>query len=137
MSEDSIAVVKRAYGLAGGGREAARSPRALIEDLFDPHVVIEENAAFPDADSYRGYEGLARWWSSFFEVYDEVQIEPRDFLVAGDCVVVEVSQRLRSKAGVLLEPDMTHVWRLRGGRIVHVTGYHDRAEALRAVGLAP
>jgi ketosteroid isomerase-like protein len=101
--------------------------------VFDPDVVIEENAAFPDRATYRGYEGLAKWWSGFFEVYDDVTIEPHQFTPVGDRVLVDVHHRLRSKMGVELEQDMAHVFTVRGGRVVHVTGYNDRSEALAAV----
>jgi uncharacterized protein len=97
--------------------------------------VIEENSAFPDRATYRGHEGPARWWRSFYEVYDDLRIEPREFILVGDRVLVHAHHWLRSKMGIALERDITHVWRLRDGRAVHVTGYMDRAEALEAVGV--
>lgn len=63
------------------------------------------------------------------EVYDDVGMEPREFTPIGDSVVVAVHHTLRSKAGVELDLDMHHVWTLRDGRVVYVTGYRDRAKA--------
>jgi ketosteroid isomerase-like protein len=140
MSQENVNVVRRIYGVAlddwarrtGGGGDSG--PPA--SDLWDPELVIEENTAFPDATTYHGYEGLARWWRAFFDLYDELRLDPQEFIPVDDRVVVRVHHWLRSKAGVGLEREITHVWTLREGRVVHVTGYHDRAQALEAVGLS-
>jgi ketosteroid isomerase-like protein len=131
MSQENVERVRRIYDMA--------SRRAWTEDkireYFDPGVVIEENAAFPGAVSYRGYEGLGRWWAGHLEIYDEIRMEPRELIDAGDRVVARVHHWLVSKAGVELEHDIAHVWHLRDGRVVHATGYNERSEALEAVGL--
>lgn len=36
-------------------------PTDAMTELLSPDVVVQENAEFPDTDSYRGYEGLLRW----------------------------------------------------------------------------
>jgi ketosteroid isomerase-like protein len=104
-------------------------------ELWDPELVIEEMPEFPDTGTYHGYEGLVQWWSAWFEVYDEVRLEPREFIPAGDRVVAVVDHLLTSKAGVDLVYHGMHVWTVRDGRVVHVAGYRDRADALAAVGL--
>ena len=98
-------------------------------------MVIEEIAEFPDADVYRGFEGLAQWWNAFFEIYDDVRLEARDPVASEDKVVVQLHLRLRSHEGVELEEETTNVWTLKAGRAVHVKGFSDRDEALRAAGL--
>jgi ketosteroid isomerase-like protein len=132
--------VRRIYRLAANNWASGKAGRrewtgTPIEELWDPEVVIEENAEFPDAATYRGYGGLARWWERFFDVFDELRMVPQEFIAVHDQVVVPVRHRFRSKAGAELEQDITHVWGLRNGRVVHVTGYHDRSQALEAVGL--
>ena len=135
MSERNVATLKRIYDLipSNWAREGAPDDWSGLTELWDPEVVVEENAAFPDKDSYRGYEGLLRWWTAFFEIYEEIRIEPREFLPAGDRVLVHAHHWLHSKMGVVLEQDVNHLWTLRDGRVVHVTGYMDRTEALEAL----
>jgi ketosteroid isomerase-like protein len=140
MPRSEVETVRRIYELARDAWDQGRkgAPGRLVEltrELWDPDLVIEEMSTFPDTDTYRGYEGLARWWTAFFDVYDVVRLEPQEFIPHGDRVVVQVRLVLRSKMGVELEQDGTHVWTLRNGRAVHVTGYGDRAEALRAAGI--
>jgi ketosteroid isomerase-like protein len=140
VPEQNVEIVERGYALAtenwirgrAGERELAGNP---IWDLFDPEVVLEENALFPDADTYRGYDGVARWWNGFFEIYDEVRMEPRQLISAGDRVLALVHMLLHSRMGVELEQDVAHVWTLRDGKVVHLTGYSEVHEGFEAVDL--
>jgi ketosteroid isomerase-like protein len=140
MPQENVETVRRIYALVGRNWASGKAGRgdwegSRIAELWDPDVVIEENAAFPDRAVYRGYEGLARWWTGFFEVFDDLRLEPQEFVPAGDRVVVPVRHWFRSKAGAELTQEITHVWQLRDARVIHVTGYNDNAEALEAVGL--
>ena len=137
----NVAIVRRVYELAGANWEArdsdaqAAAAREVL-DLFDPDVVLEEQATFPDARAYRGHAGVLEWWTAFYEVYDEIRLEPQRLTPVDDRVLVEIRMWLKSKAGVGLWLDTTHLFRLRDGKVVHVTGYKERADALAAAGLA-
>jgi ketosteroid isomerase-like protein len=141
MSQENVETVRQIYALT---EDAWARRKAGVTDwtgspmwtLWDPDVVIEENAAFPDAAVYHGYDGLLRWWTKFFEVFDELRMEPQEFIPVGDQVVVQVHHWFRAKIGVELEQDITHVWTLRNGRVVHAVGYHERSDALDAAGLS-
>lgn len=51
---------------------------------------------------YRGVEGMRRWWESFYEVMDEVRVEPTAYHDAGEgMVVVETTLRARGQASGL------------------------------------
>ena len=135
MARPNVETVKLAYELAAqdwasGGEEVR--PRRLAE-VFDPGVVVQERTDFPDRDTYRGYEALGRWWAAFFEIYDEVRLDPQEFFVEDDRVVVRVRLFLRSKGGVALDEEAAHVFTVRDERIVHVSGYTDVAQALAIV----
>jgi ketosteroid isomerase-like protein len=138
MSRLEVDVVRRVYEFARdqwvSGPGGDERTVALTQELWDPDVVIEENSAFPDADTYRGYAGLAQWWNAFFEIYEEVRLEPQEFIPRGDRVLVMVRQVLRSKMGVTLAHDVAHLWTIRNGRVVHVTGYSDPADGRSAIG---
>ncbi len=41
-----------------------------------------------EPQTYRGTDGLRRWWESFYEVMDEVRVEPTEFHDAGEGRVV-------------------------------------------------
>src|ERR1700730_19056224 len=105
-------------------------------ELFDPDVVLVEIAEFPDAATYRGLEQMRRWLQGWLDVFDKISIEPQEFVPVGDHVLVSTHQRFRSKVGIEVEQDITQVLRFRDGRVIHATGYRDKSNALKAVGLA-
>ena len=126
MSRENVEVVKRIYALAP----------APVEELWDPDVVVEERADFPDSATYHGYEGLRQWWAGMLDVYERITLTPRRFFASGDRVVAEVDHHLESKTGVPIDYHGAHVWTFRDGRVVHVTGYSVLTEALARAGLS-
>ena len=106
---------------------------STVAQVYHPEILIEERTDFPDSDTYQGYAGLARWWNAFRDVYEEVRLEPQEFIPHGDRVVVRVRHVLRSKGGVALEQEVAHVFQVRDDRVVHMTGYGDVEQALQMV----
>ena len=132
MSGSEVEAVKRVYALAAEAWRSDVGADALAR-VYDPDVVVEERADFPDSDTYRGYEGLTRWWLAFRDIYEEVRLEPQEFVARGDRVLVRVRLVLRSKVGVTIEQEAAHVFTVRNDRVTHMTGYTDFGEALRIV----
>ena len=126
MPRGNIEVVKRIYALG----------TPAVDELWHPDVVVEERADFPDSATYHGYEGLRQWWAGMLDVYERMTLTPRRFFASGDRVVAEVDHHLESKTGVPLDYRGAHVWTLRDGRVVHVTGYSALADALARAGLS-
>jgi ketosteroid isomerase-like protein len=139
-SQQKIDVVQRAYdlledafelGRAGRWDEANRLPGW---DLLDPDVVLEEVAEIPDSDTYRGIEGIRSWIRAGTETFEDVRWERREFAVRGPHVLVDVRGHfLGAGSGVETELEVTHVFTFRGGRMIRVAGYLDRAKAFEAV----
>ena len=139
MSRENVEVVRRAYGFLQSASSAMQTdlppdPEAFAA-LFDPEFELVEVAEYPDADTYRGFDGFRRWLQAFVDIYDVGEVIPQSLDPVGtDTVIVRTHQRFRSKLGVALEQDVTHVWRLRDHRVTYVTGYREHANALQAVG---
>jgi ketosteroid isomerase-like protein len=140
MSQENVEIARRNYELfretwkrVKAGEQLAASP---IWELWDPDAVVVEIADFPDANTYRGHQGITRWWMGWFENFEDALIEPQDFVPFGDHVVVQTHQWFLSKMGIEVEQDITHVLTIRDGKLVYATGYRDRAKALEAVGLS-
>ena len=133
MARAEVEAVRRVYDLAAAAWRNDADAAALAR-VYHPDVVIEERPDFPDSDTYRGYAGLTRWWTAFRDIYEDVRLDPQEFIPHGDRVVVRVRQALRSKGGVTLEQEVAHVFTVRDDRIVHMTGYGDFEQALRIVG---
>jgi ketosteroid isomerase-like protein len=105
-------------------------------DLLDPHVVFVLRPEFPDAGSYLGIDGVARYMRDFLEPWVLITIEAEEFVDAGDNVIVAVRQRgVGRGSGAATEFRYFHVWSFRGGNVIRLESIRERAEALEAAGV--
>ena len=87
-----------------------------------------------EPDTYRGPDGLRRWFSSFDDVMDEIRWDARGFREVGDRVVVEFTLRARGKTtGLDFGQEAVMVWALRDGLAVRLDLYPTLEQALSAL----
>lgn len=106
---------------------------AVIDHLtpdFEVSVPAELSA---EPDTYRGADGIRRYFDSFYEVMDRVRLEPVEMVEVGDAVVVpfEVYTRGRS-SGIETSLGAVAVWRFRDGLVARMELFTDRDAALEA-----
>jgi uncharacterized protein len=90
----------------------------------------------PEPDTYRGHDGIRRYFQSFQDVMDEIRFQPERFWDVGPSVVVTV--RLTAKGrqtAIPVEQRIAQVWTFRDGKAARVRTYPSLSEALEAVGL--
>jgi ketosteroid isomerase-like protein len=109
---------------------------AAVES-FDPEI----DWVRPDSqssDSCRGPDEIKRFWEGLDETFEELRLDPQEFVDAGD----RVATRLRfygrgRRSGVEIEEVMYHqVATFRTGRLVRMEYFAEWSEALDAVGLS-
>jgi ketosteroid isomerase-like protein len=131
MSRENVETLRRGLeAFRRGGLEA-------LLDFVDPEF---ETTTPPELSvepsTYRGHEGLRRYFGSFYEVMEEVRFEPEELIDAGDRVVMPVRLVARARGtGIEAEQRLVMVWTLREGKAVRVDSYATKPEALAAVGL--
>jgi ketosteroid isomerase-like protein len=87
-----------------------------------------------EPDTYRGHEGIRRWYSSFEEVMDEIRWDARNFQEVGERVVVEFTLHARGKTtGLDFGQDAVMVWELRDGLAIRVSLYPTLDQARAAI----
>jgi uncharacterized protein len=128
MSQENVDAVK-------AGFDALR--RGDVEDLLERiHPEFEFTtppALSVEPDTYRGEEGVRRYFDSFYEVMDEVQFVPDEFIEAGERVVVPVTLRARGKeTGLEVEQRIFQVWSVRDGLASRVEVFATLEEAMDA-----
>ena len=130
VCQSNVEVVQRLFDLfAEGGIEPALA-------VIDPAVVVEippDMSAEPD--TYRGHEGVRRYFGGFEGMIDEVRYEALELTPVRDVVLahVRISGRGASSGlDVALEPYVVH--ELSGGRIVRIRPYPDLESARAALG---
>jgi ketosteroid isomerase-like protein len=143
VSEENVEIVRQIYDLYGHVVELVHGERwdewdSLPEwEFYDPDVVLEELAEFPDGATYRGIEGVKRWFRTGIEVFRDVKWEPREITVQGPHVLVDAHGRFwGAGSGVEIEQNVMTLFTFREGRIVHIRGFLERAKALEAAGLS-
>jgi len=82
-----------------------------------------------------GPDQAKRFVEEFRENWDCTQIEPDEFIEAGEHVVVPVTLHNWGRAGIEVRARPSFVFTLRDGAIVRVSMYQERQDALEAVGL--
>ena len=93
----------------------------------------------PEPDTYRGHEGIRRYFAGFDGVMDEVRWEADELMEApGDRVVAGIRLLTRSVAtGLELELPVWQLCTVRDGKVLRIEGFAKREDALRAAGIEP
>jgi ketosteroid isomerase-like protein len=129
MSQENVELVRSLY--AGWLRGE------IGIDKLDPEISMVESATLPGAASAHGVEAVERYIQSFAKHWEQISFEPLEYIDAGERVVVVARLVGRGKkSGVEVTRTWAYVWTLRGQKALSMVGYADRAEALKAVGLA-
>jgi ketosteroid isomerase-like protein len=132
MSQENVEIVRRATE-AYNRRDFAESIRWV-----DPEVEWDmSRIEVPEAEVYRGYDGLRTFSQRWDESWESVTVAPEEFIDAGNKVISVVHQVGRGKAsGVEVDQRFAQLWTLRDGKIIRMEMYRDREAALEAAGLS-
>jgi ketosteroid isomerase-like protein len=87
-------------------------------------------------DSYRGFDGVRRFWGEFLSTWDEYRVEPLKFYDAGDQVAVVV-HIVGLTHGLEVDQTRSSLLTIRNGRVVRVQAFADPEGAREAAGLPP
>jgi ketosteroid isomerase-like protein len=129
MSPENVEIIRSIYDDWLRGEWAT--------DKFDPEIAMVESEIIPGATSVQGIDAVRRYMESFSHYWEQIRVEPQEYIDAGDQVIVVAHLVGRGKSsGVDVEREWSYVWTLRGGRAQRMEAYADRAQALNAVGLA-
>jgi uncharacterized protein len=130
MSQENVDTVRRsieAYGRKGLDGTLRH---------YDPEVEWEATEGFIEAGTYRGHEGIRRYFGTMEEEFEDVRIEPEELIDAGEQVISAVRISGRGKeSGAPVALTLISVGSLRDGLIYRVRNYPDMATALEAAGL--
>ena len=122
MSQKNVEIVRRAWEFEGEAL-ANYDPDFVWNRVDELPVYGLDAAVRSDQDWKAGGEGLEE--------------TAEEFIDAGDTVVVRYDYRGRGPAsGIEVEASFYELYTLRGGKIVRVDEFAERAEALEAAGLS-
>jgi ketosteroid isomerase-like protein len=88
-----------------------------------------------DAEVYYGHEQVRSFWESWADSWDDIRIEPEEFIDLGDRVLALVRFRASGRNQIEIDQQVAQLFTLRGDLVLSFQSYWDRAEALEATGL--
>jgi ketosteroid isomerase-like protein len=113
MSAADVELTKSIFSrLAEGGVDA-------VADSFHPDFEFTTPPALAsEPDTYRGIEGVRRWFDTFYEAMDRVVLDPTEIVDAGDGKVVVAFQILTRgrTTGLELSQDAAMLIRIADNR---------------------
>jgi ketosteroid isomerase-like protein len=128
VASENVQLVRR--GFEAFEREGVEALLELVAPDFEL-TTPPELASEPD--TYRGPEGLRRYFDSFYDAMDEIHLEPHAFHESGDWVVVEYTLRARGRtSGIEAAIDAVMNWRVADGLARRVEFFATLDEALNA-----
>jgi ketosteroid isomerase-like protein len=132
MSEENVEIVRRIW------EADQRRDVDAVHAAYAPDIEWQDNTGmWGDWGVAHGLDGIRQAWSRWYEAFEDVQIEFGEVAEVGDNVVVTYPLYARGRAsGAEVNQPFTLVWTLRGGKVIRVRSYSDRAEALEAAGLS-
>ena len=135
MSQENVEIVRRiVQAFAERDRDTATAP-------LDSR--IEWDATRSPADDirgiYEGLEGVAEFWRRWLSAWRTVETGEPELIDGGDRVLgwFAGQRNVGRHSGIeVRNPEFGLLYTFRGGKIIRVTLYVDRAEALEAAGLS-
>jgi ketosteroid isomerase-like protein len=128
MVESNLELARRGFQAMRDGDVEALLPFVHPEfELTTPPTMAAE------PDTYRGEEGVRRYFSSFYEAMDRVWFEAHDFIEVGDRVVIPTTLRTRGRTtGIETEQRLVQIWELRDEKAFRIEVYPTLEEAMAA-----
>jgi ketosteroid isomerase-like protein len=122
-------IVQEAYAAFGRG-DIPGLLAMLSEDVQWDHAGPSE---IPWAGSFRGHDGVVKFFTAIGENCDFLSFEPQTFLADQDRVVVLGSEKIKHKvSGREWETPWAHVYTVKDGKITTFREYTDTAAVAAA-----
>ena len=130
-SQRNMEIVRRSIDTFNvGGIEATA-------EFAHPDIVFEEPPSQPGVKTARGIDDVRATFSAFDEAWEEHRSELEEIRDLGEGEVLTLTvEHLRGREGVAFSQPCATIYTLREGKIARVRPFWDRADALRAAGLA-
>jgi ketosteroid isomerase-like protein len=132
MSEENVGLVREVFEAFNS--EDIELIVSLTHPDFELHVPPELSA---EPDTYRGPQGMRRYWESFQDAMDEIRIQPEQLFDAGGSVVVAMHLTAKGRrTAIAVEQRTAAVWVIQDGKVMRIRAYASLSDALQAAAMA-
>jgi ketosteroid isomerase-like protein len=130
MSQAAIETLRVGYDAFNRGDWEA------VLNFAPPGFELETTDRVTNPGTYRGREEARRFLEDLFEPFEEVVVEPEQFLENGDMILVLVRVRSRpSGSSAVVDNRIAHLWTVEDGAIVRMQIFAARSEGFEAAGI--
>jgi ketosteroid isomerase-like protein len=129
---DKLALVKEVCALWSRGDLEATLALIASDACWEPSGTF-----IGSGQSYRGHDGIRRFWGIFREPWEAISLEPVEATELDDSRLL-TRTRFRGTgrtSGVVTETELYVVWTTRDGLLTGYRSFADRALALEAAGV--
>jgi ketosteroid isomerase-like protein len=125
MSEDNVAVVRRLFELyADGGIEPT------LEVMDEDIVIVVPPDMSAEPDTYRGHEGVRRYFAGFEGMLEDVRYEAFELVPEGEHVLAHARLAGRGvSSGLEVELKTVVLHTVEGGKITRIVPFADMESA--------
>jgi ketosteroid isomerase-like protein len=132
MSPENMQVVRQVLEAFNG----EDIERILAFTHPDAEVEISPDVS-AEPDTYRGHDGMRRYFQSFRDAMEEIRFEPEQLWSAGESVVVALRLTARGRqTAILVEQRSAGIWDICDGKVIRVRSYASPKDAFTALGQA-
>jgi len=128
MSQHLVELIRRGYESWNSG------DRQWVLDHMSKDVEWIAPPEDPDPGTYRGHEGVERFWAQWRSAVGQLHFDPEEIIDAGDHVVVVALRSGRGEtSGADISDRVIQVFTFEGDTCVRVRETYDKAEAMKWV----
>jgi ketosteroid isomerase-like protein len=132
MSPENMQVVRQVLEAFNG----EDIERILAFTHPDAEVEISPDVS-AEPDTYRGHDGMRRYFQSFRDAMEEIRFEPEQLWSAGESVVVALRLTARGRqTAILVEQRSAGIWDICDGKVIRVRSYASPKHAFTVLGQA-
>lgn len=129
MSREKVELVRRGYEAWNTG------DRQWVLDHMSEDVEWIAAPDDPDPGTYRGYEGVLRFWAQWRAAVGQLHFDPIEMEDLGEHVVVTAQRSgVGEHSGLAVSDTVIQVFTFEGDACVRVREFYDHGEALRSIG---
>lgn len=126
MTASNLELVRQGFDAMRAG-----DPEALTPFIHPDFEVTTPPQLAAEPDTYRGHEGVRRYFESFYEAMDQIGFEAEEFIPVGELVVVRSVLRTRGRAtGIETEQRVALVYELKDDKAYRLSVHATLDEAL-------
>jgi ketosteroid isomerase-like protein len=135
MSQENVEIVRRIV------RAFDERDTATAVEPLDPRIELDATRS-PAEDvrgSYKGLEGVAEFWRRWLSAWRTVEVGEPELFDGGNKILgwFTGQRNIGRRSGIeVANPPYGWLYTFRGDKIVRITLYMDKAEALEAAGLS-